>query len=67
MTDSSASRSVFATDLPREDIPKTRQCLKCNVIFTSKWCGERICSRCKSSKAWKDDAPHPSRSMRRSR
>lgn len=66
MTGSSALLSLVVTDLPRVDIPKTRHCLKCNAIFTSKWCGERVCTRCKSSKAWKSGAL-TSQSMRRGR
>lgn len=67
MNNSGASSSVAVTDLPHADTPKTRHCLRCNAIFSSKWCGERICSRCKSSKAWKTGVPLPSQSVRRPR
>lgn len=67
MTASSALRSHDEINMPRVDIPKTRNCLRCNTIFTSKWCGERVCTRCKSSKAWKDGVPLPSRSAGRAR
>ena len=33
--------------------PKVRKCLMCREVFTSTWPGERICSRCKSSGAWR--------------
>jgi len=35
------------------DLPKTRQCLRCQVRFESEWSGERICPRCKGSKDWR--------------
>ncbi len=50
-----------ATDAPSDqpvwDVPKVRKCLKCKAKFRSEWCGERICSRCKSSNAWQNVAP----------
>ena len=42
------------------DVPKLRQCLRCQATFHSKWAGERICSRCKSTAAWRMGAPHRS-------
>lgn len=42
--------------------PKTRQCLRCQASFKSAWSGERICSRCKGSNAWRQGTPirtHP--------
>lgn len=42
------------------DPPKDRECLRCRVTFLSSWAGERICSRCRSSNAWKKGAPLPS-------
>ncbi len=32
---------------------KTRSCLICKTPFPSAWAGERICSRCKSTKKWR--------------
>jgi Zn finger protein HypA/HybF involved in hydrogenase expression len=50
-----------ATDAPTDrrfwDVPKVRQCLRCNDTFPSKWSGERICPRCKSSNAWRTGTP----------
>lgn len=39
------------------DVPKQRTCLRCRKAFTSEWSGERICARCKTSKAWKQGEP----------
>lgn len=42
--------------------PKLRQCLRCRSTFESAWSGERICSRCKGSHAWRQGTPvrsHP--------
>ncbi len=36
------------------DVPKPRQCLRCEVTFDSEWFGERICSNCKKSNAWRN-------------
>ncbi len=50
-----------ATDAPRNqppwDVPKARRCLRCQTKFHSEWSGERICSRCKKSNAWRHGAP----------
>jgi len=40
-------------DKAPEDTAKIRQCLKCRNDFPSEWAGERVCSRCKSSNAWR--------------
>ena len=37
--------------------PKARECLRCNAEFSSAWAGERICSRCKTSSAWRQGSP----------
>jgi hypothetical protein len=37
----------------REELPKSRQCLKCREPFSSEWSGERVCKRCKSSGTWR--------------
>lgn len=39
------------------DVPKIRNCLRCKAKFLSAWSGERICSRCKSSAAWRQGVP----------
>lgn len=47
-------------DLPNrasEDIPKTRPCLCCSASFWSDGFGQRICSRCKGSPAWRSAIP----------
>ena len=33
---------------------KKRDCLMCRETFVSTWFGERICSRCKKSAAWRN-------------
>ena len=40
-----------------DDIPKTRQCLRCKVSFWSDGFGQRICNRCKGSSAWRVAMP----------
>jgi hypothetical protein len=55
MTDSPATDAP--SDQPRWDGPKVRQCLRCQATFPSKWCGERICSHCKRSSAWRSGVP----------
>ncbi len=42
--------------------PKLRPCLRCQTMFRSEWAGERICSRCKGSAAWRKGAPFRSSS-----
>jgi hypothetical protein len=38
---------------------KSRPCLMCREPFTSSWPGERVCPRCKTSKAWTEGtSPH---------
>lgn len=37
--------------------PKLRQCLRCRTEFKSAWSGERICTRCKGSHAWRQGTP----------
>ena len=50
-----------ATDVPGRgpvrDIAKVRKCLRCKTTFQSKWSGERICARCKSSNSWRNGMP----------
>lgn len=47
---------------PEGDVPKLRQCLRCNDEFESEWSGERICRRCKTSATWRRGLPHVFRS-----
>lgn len=44
-------------ELPSQDDPKVRQCLRCRSVFESQWAGERICTRCKGSNAWRSGIP----------
>ena len=50
-----------ATNAPSDqsawDVPKVRRCLRCNAKFRSEWSGERVCSGCKSSNAWRNAVP----------
>ena len=65
MTKSPAAEAP--SNLPLWDIPKVRQCLRCNDTFQSTWSGERICSHCKRSTAWRNSTPlrpHPSGNKR---
>ncbi|MBM3507467.1 MAG: hypothetical protein FJX64_07055 [Alphaproteobacteria bacterium] len=36
-----------------DDGPRERKCLRCQTLFESAWCGERICRRCQSAAAWR--------------
>ncbi len=49
------------TDPPRQppswDVPKLRQCLRCEATCHSDWSGERICARCKGTAAWRSGVP----------
>ena len=48
------------------DVPKKRSCLCCNLVFESESFGNRICSRCKSTTAWRNGIPPvPGASRRR--
>jgi len=44
-------------DRPPKDVPKTRRCLRCIAVFHSDWAGERICTQCKNTAAWRNGAP----------
>ena len=33
---------------------KTRRCLKCRTPFASEWSGERVCPKCKTTRAWRE-------------
>ena len=52
---------------PPRDVPKVRQCLRCTAAFPSEWFGERICSRCKSTAAWRKGVPPSSLPVSRRR
>lgn len=36
---------------------KRRSCLGCGIAFESAWAGERVCTRCKRSSAWRKGEP----------
>lgn len=42
----------FKQDKPSEQ-KQRRRCLMCNTEFDSEWPGERICTRCRATAAWK--------------
>ncbi len=50
------SKDSLDAEAPSEK-PKVRMCLRCQTKFESKWNGERICSRCKGSNAWRSSVP----------
>lgn len=44
-------------DMP-ETVAKVRRCLMCGTDFHSAHAGERVCSRCRQSKVWREgDTP----------
>lgn len=60
------ARSVDDLVDDTETVPaKTRLCLRCQTKFESRWPGERICSRCKGSAAWRQGMPASSGSSSR--
>ncbi len=63
MTDATLPGTDATIDRQGKDVPKTRHCLKCKTTFKSSWCGERICSRCKSSKTWIDGVSRSSKHL----
>ena len=65
MTNSPATHAP--KDQPPMDVPKIRQCLRCHDTFHSEWAGERICSRCKSTAAWRKGVPQQSHPVSRRR
>jgi len=52
-------------NLPPEKPPKVRRCLRYEAPFPSTWSGERICSRCKNSSAWRIGGPLRSPAVQR--
>jgi hypothetical protein len=49
--------AVEELDPPRQVTPKQRVCLRCQTPFESAWAGERICTKCKHSSAWRGGEP----------
>ncbi|KID12321.1 hypothetical protein P279_29020 [Rhodobacteraceae bacterium PD-2] len=45
------------TSRAEADVAADRACLRCRKPFPSAGFGERICPRCKGSKAWRGAAP----------
>jgi len=43
---------IMEDDEPEIVITK-RKCLKCSQTFDSEWSGQRICSDCKKTAAWR--------------
>lgn len=41
----------------RGDVAAKRTCLRCKSAFLSEGFGERICTRCKGTVAWRSGAP----------
>ncbi|WP_193142753.1 MULTISPECIES: hypothetical protein [unclassified Meridianimarinicoccus] len=39
------------------DVPRERQCLRCEAVFWSEGFGERICRRCKGLNVWRNAMP----------
>lgn len=35
---------------------KKRRCLMCSKTFRSTWNGERVCTKCKNGRAWRNGA-----------
>jgi len=55
-------------DVTTPSVSMDRQCLRCQSSFPSAWVGERICTRCKTSSAWRQGSPmgsHTSTGRRR--
>lgn len=42
-----------APEMPAAAPMKRRRCLRCQSPFDSAWAGERVCSPCKGTQAWK--------------
>ena len=54
MSDASIeSPDELEAELKARRVAKQRTCLVCRTPFQSAWAGERICPRCKSTKAWR--------------
>jgi hypothetical protein len=57
-SNSSGDLAVDELDPPRQMSPKRRVCLRCQTPFESGWAGERICTKCKHSSAWRGGEPN---------
>ncbi len=57
MAMSSNPLTFNAIDHPAAPAPKLQHCLMCNSEFPSAWAGERLCSRCKGTSAWRRGVP----------
>jgi hypothetical protein len=53
----SGELAVEEFDPPPQARPKRRACLRCQTPFESGWAGERICTKCKHSSAWRGGEP----------
>jgi len=42
-----------SADLAVQHEAKTRKCLICKSEFQSEWAGNRVCTRCQSTAAWR--------------
>lgn len=42
-----------APEMPAVQPVKRRRCLRCQTPFDSAWAGERVCTPCKGTQAWK--------------
>ena len=49
--------SLPMTSRARVDVAAKRACLCCQNLFWSEGFGERVCTRCKSSKMWRNSVP----------
>lgn len=52
---------------PAKATVKLRHCLRCGATFPSEWAGERICSPCKKTVAWRVGAPPQAQPINRRR
>jgi hypothetical protein len=41
----------------RRTSQKRRRCLRCQTEFDSVWAGDRICTKCKQTAAWRSGQP----------
>jgi len=48
---------IQSTVRARGDVAAERTCLRCKAVFWSNGFGERICTRCKSTVAWRTAMP----------
>ncbi len=60
---SGSAASYLESDDSVRDSVKERKCLRCREPFQSHWSGERVCTRCKGTTAWKSGEPLKPRSF----